>query len=69
MNAILSALINKKKIILENDGRLLKKSFFGFVESSVLDRFCIYRYRLFVITWKVKKKAMVLWVFLKNLSG
>ena len=35
MNAILSALIKKKKIILENDGRLLKKSFFGFLILSL----------------------------------
>ena len=34
MNAILSALIKKKKIILENDGKLLKKSFFGFLILS-----------------------------------
>ena len=29
MNALFSAIIDKKKIILENEGRLLKKSFFG----------------------------------------
>ncbi len=29
MNAFISSIIDKKKIILENEGRLLKKSFFG----------------------------------------
>ncbi len=29
MNALISSIIDKKKIILENEGRLLKKSFFG----------------------------------------
>ena len=29
MNALISAIINKKKIIFENEARLLKKSFFG----------------------------------------
>ena len=29
MNALISSIINKKKIIFENEGRLLKKSFFG----------------------------------------
>ena len=29
MNTIISAIFDKKKIILENEGRLLKKSFFG----------------------------------------
>ena len=29
MNALINALNEKTKIILQNDGRLLKKSFFG----------------------------------------
>jgi len=29
MNALISAIIDKKKLILQNEGRLLKKSFFG----------------------------------------
>ena len=29
MNAIINALNNRKKVVLENDGRLLKKSFLG----------------------------------------
>ena len=29
MNALIYSIINKKKIIFENEGRLLKKSFFG----------------------------------------
>ena len=33
MNAILSALINKKKIILENDVRLLAKCFFKAIKE------------------------------------
>jgi len=35
MNALISAIINKKKIILENEGRLLKKSFFGLLVLSL----------------------------------
>ena len=35
MNALISAIINKKKIILENEGRLLKKSFFGILILSL----------------------------------
>ena len=35
MNALFSAIINKKKIILANEGRLLKKSFFGLLILSL----------------------------------
>ncbi len=35
MNTIISAIINKKKIIFENEGRLLKKSFFGLLILSL----------------------------------
>ena len=29
MNALINALINRKNVVLANEGRLLKKSFFG----------------------------------------
>ncbi len=35
MNALISTIINKKKIIFENEGRLLKKSFFGLLILSL----------------------------------
>ncbi len=35
MNALISSIISKKKIILANEGRLLKKSFFGLIILSL----------------------------------
>ena len=35
MNAILSAIKDKKKLIFANEARLLKKSFFGFLILSL----------------------------------
>ena len=36
MNALINAINEKTKIILENDGRLLKKSFFGLLLLSLV---------------------------------
>ena len=36
MNAIINVFTNKTKIVLANDGRLLKKSFFGLLLLSLV---------------------------------
>ena len=36
MNALINAINEKTKVILENDGRLLKKSFFGILLLSLV---------------------------------
>ena len=36
MNVLINAINEKTKIILENDGRLLKKSFFGLLLLSLV---------------------------------